>query len=127
MIRSIQTCVFLLALTTPAFADDPKPCGSVAELRHTATTAGGSIIELNHDQWEFLRGVYVANPNTPPGLPPGKDAILVLSPSGNDAYIFYIDGPKACFPLHMHGLPLLKALDDIKSGKTTHAPKEDTF
>ena len=42
----------------------------------------GKWIELTPAQWQFLRGVYALNPETPAGLPYGDKAVLAQIDNG---------------------------------------------
>jgi hypothetical protein len=65
-------------------ADEPaSACVDVSGPKSAIMTGHGRWIELTSAQWQFLRGIYVVNPNTPPGLPYG---------SGSRA-----DGARSCF------------------------------
>lgn len=59
----------------------------------------GKRTELTLAQWQFLRGVYVLNPNTPPGLPFGDKAVLAQVDGKADGLVLFIDGEMACTPL----------------------------
>jgi hypothetical protein len=51
------------------------------------------------DQWQFLRGIYAVNPNTPPGLPHGDRAVVAQVEGNAGGLVFFIDGEKACTPM----------------------------
>jgi hypothetical protein len=59
----------------------------------------GTWIELTPEQWQFMRGVYVASPETPPGLPYGDKAALAQVDGNTGGLVFFIDGDKACTPV----------------------------
>ena len=76
--------------------------------KNAVIARNGKWIELTPEQWQFLRGVYALNPETPPGLPYGDKA--VLAQVGNDAggLVCFIVGKKTCTP--MRAPPALLAL-----------------
>jgi hypothetical protein len=51
------------------------------------------------EQWQFLRGIYVVNPETPAGLPYGNKAVLAQVDGNAGGLVFFIDGDKACTPM----------------------------
>ena len=79
----------------------------------------GKWIELTPEQWQFLRGVYVLNPETPAGLPYGDKAVLAQLENVAGDLVFFIDGDKACTP--MRAPPgLLTLMDDVATAKINH-------
>ena len=59
----------------------------------------GKWIELTPEQWEFMRGIYAMNPETPAGLPYGDKAVLAQVDGNSGGLVFFIDGDKACTPM----------------------------
>jgi hypothetical protein len=51
-------------------------CVDLTAVRAAITGDNGKLIELTQGQWQFLRGVYAMNLETPPGLPFGDEAVL---------------------------------------------------
>lgn len=77
------------------------PCGSLDQTRETAHALGGApFIALTPEQWQFLRGVFVAAPDTPEALPPGDHALMSLRPDGSASVVF-VDGNRACAPIKL--------------------------
>ena len=76
----------------------------------------GKRTELTLAQWQFLRGVYVLNPNTPPGLPFGDKAVLVQVDGKAGGLVRFIDGEMACTPM-----PIPQPLPTIVQGVATAA------
>jgi len=106
--------------------EGPSPCISLSDMEKQVKESNGSrhMIELTHDQWEFLRGIYAMNPTTPPGLPPGDRAVLLEADGEPDASrVMFVDGDQMCYPM---GAPkkLVDMLYDIGSGAVTHEGKE---
>lgn len=62
---------------TAAQAQMAEPCMPLAGELDTIARMGGVISLLSRAQFHFTRGLYVANPMTPMGMPPGDQAILV--------------------------------------------------
>ena len=76
----------LLGFAAPAFAT----CSALGEAKLAMKSAGATWVEMRKDQWEFLRGVSVLNPQTPPGLPLGDRAVLTTL--GGVGKVIFIDG-----------------------------------
>jgi hypothetical protein len=94
-------------------------CVNVSVPRQAIEARNGKWIELTSEQWQFLRGIYVTNPETPPGLPYGDKAVLARMESGSGGLVFFIDGDKACTP--MRAPPQLLALmQEVATGNINH-------
>lgn len=79
----------------------------------------GRWIELSAEQWQFLRGVYAMNPETPPGLPYGDHAVLARFDDMGSGIVFFVDGDRACTP--MSAPPeLLSLMKDVESHTIKH-------
>ena len=74
-------------------------CVDVSAPKAVVTARHGSWTELNDAQWEFLRGVFIMNPETPAGLPYGDHAALARFEGNPAGIIFFIDEDKACTPM----------------------------
>jgi hypothetical protein len=86
-----------------------------AALRAAISGDNGKLIELTPEQWQFLRGVYAMNLETPPGLPFGDEAVLAHVDGEPDGLVFFVDGDKACAPMRApHGL--LSLMDQFAVG-----------
>jgi hypothetical protein len=79
----------------------------------------GTWIELTADQWQFLRGIYVMNPETPPGLPYGDKAVLARMKGSESGLVFFIDGDKACTPM-VAPPQLLVLMEEVAIGSSNH-------
>src|SRR5271155_1221191 len=80
-------------------ADEPaSACVEVSAPKSAIVARSGRWIELTSAQWQFLRGIYVVNPNTPPGLPCGDRAALAQVEGKPGGLVFFIDGEMACTP-----------------------------
>ncbi|HEY3885362.1 MAG TPA: hypothetical protein VGL62_09165 [Vicinamibacterales bacterium] len=98
-------------------------CRPLAEVR--AAAAGASRwIELTPEQWQFARGMFVLNPNTPAGLPYGDKAELVQQAGDKDGVVLFLDGDKGCMPMLMpaEGVDLLMR---VGSGEIAHEGTPD--
>ncbi|HLW93722.1 MAG TPA: hypothetical protein VKS78_20800, partial [Roseiarcus sp.] len=78
---------------------------------------GGALIELTPEQFEFVRGLFVATPPLSRRLPPGDHALMGLI--GDRAGVLFIDGANAC---DAGVLPpeLKQMLLDVGAGKVNH-------
>jgi hypothetical protein len=113
--------VGLLALPQiSSAADDPGgECVDVSSPKHEITAHHGKWTELTSAQWQFLRGVYVLNPNTPPGLPYGDKAVLVQVDGRPGGLVLFIDGEMACTPMAIPQ-PLLAIVQGVATAAVNH-------
>jgi hypothetical protein len=119
------TClVVLAALSVPpqialAAQNLTSLCIDISLPRQEVIARHGKWIELTPDQWQFLRGIYAMNPETPPGLPYGDKAVLAQIEGKPDGLVFFIDGDKACTP--MRAPPeLLVLMQEVATGGIIH-------
>ena len=120
-IASLSVLTALVTAPCVAFAADNSPqyCVDSSIPRHAIEARKGRWIELTSEQWQFLRGIYVMNPQTPPGLPYGDKAVLAEVDDSSTGLVFFIDGDKACTP--MRAPPQLLALmQEVASGSISH-------
>ena len=90
-------------------------CVDLAALRAAISGDNGKLIELTPEQWQFLRGVYAMNLETPPGLPFGDEAVLAHVDGEPDGLVFFVDGDKACAPMRAPR-GLLSLMDQVCVG-----------
>jgi hypothetical protein len=121
----------LAALTAaPAFAQEQEqqqpqqrtiliscPSRDVLEQKAKATQ-GVRFVELTPEQWQFLRGVYVMNPNTPSGLPLGDRAYLMTKEGQPGGLISFGDATNVCIPM----MPVPQELIDLSLEIATGVP-----
>jgi hypothetical protein len=94
-------------------------CIDLSVPKNAVIARNGKWIELTPEQWEFLRGVYVLNPQTASGLPYGDKAALARLDNEAGGLVFFIDGDKACTP--MRAPPeLLALMDEVAAAKIVH-------
>jgi hypothetical protein len=110
----------LTLLPASAFgADFVNPCVDLAMVRDAVSAYGGRLIELTQGQWQFLRGIYTMNPETPAGLPYGDRAMLAQVDGRSDGLVLFVDGDEACTP--MHAPPeLLLLMHEVATGNISH-------
>ena len=123
MFRIIRFGVLAAVISAPhvAFAADSAAhyCVNSSIPRQAIEARNGRWIELTSEQWQFLRGIYAMNPETPPGLPYGDKAVLAQLDSSSSGLVFFIDGEKACTP--MRAPPKLMALmQEVATGSINH-------
>jgi hypothetical protein len=123
MLRIVQLSMLAGLIVAPhvAFAQDGAAsyCVDVSIPRHAIEARNGRWIELTSEQWQFLRGIYAMNPETPPGLPYGDKAVLAQVDNTSGGLVFFVDGDKACTP--MRAPPQLLALmDEVATGNINH-------
>ena len=94
-------------------------CMPMSEAKRIAATSHGKISTMTPAQWQFLRGVFVFNPDTPFRVPYGDRAILITSTERETSVAFFVDGDKACDMVIMtkSGVEILMSL-----GTVIHAP-----
>ena len=94
-------------------------CTDISVPKGAITAHNGKWIELTAEQWQFLRGVFVLNPNTPPGLPYGDKAVLAQVDGDPGGLVFFIDGDRACTPMNVPK-EFLSMMDDVATAKISH-------
>ena len=111
----------LPVLPQAAFAaNDPDArCVDVSVPKGAITARNGKWIELTPEQWEFLRGIYAVNPDTPPGLPYGDKAVLAQVDGNAGGLVFFIDGEKACTPMPIPQ-ELVAMMQDVATATINH-------
>ena len=113
--------VALLALARVSLAADDSAgeCVEVSAPKRGRIAQHGKWTELTPAQWQFLRGVYVLNPNTPPGLPYGDKAVLVQVDGKSGALVLFVDGEMACTPMAIPQ-PLLAIVQGVATAAVNH-------
>ena len=98
---ALALMIGIIALSEVALAsDDASPhCVDVSKPKAQVAAHHGQWTELDAAQWEFLRGVYAMNPETPPGLPYGDHAAVARFDGDPRGIVFFIDDNKACTPM----------------------------
>lgn len=116
ILASIGLSFALAAFPAPAAT---LPCGPSERVHELAQGRGEPFVSLSPEQWEFVRGIYLMDPNTPPGLPPGDGAEMSRREDGS-ATIVFLDGPLACSPMHLlkDGVDIL---NQVGRGEIVHA------
>src|SRR5579863_6757073 len=111
----------LTVLPQLAFAGDnlTSRCVDVSVPKNLISERNGRWIELTVDQWQFLRGIYAMNPQTPPGLPYGDRAVLAQLSGDTGGMIFFIDGDKACTPMPVPS-ELVSMMQDVATNTINH-------
>ncbi len=109
----------LATLPQFVFARDSGNCVDVAVPKKAVEARNGKWIQLTPEQWEFLRGIYAMNPETPPGLPYGDKAALARVDGNSGGLVFFIDGDKACTPMPVPE-KLISMIDDVATAKINH-------
>ena len=123
MMKLLRVGVLAALIVAPqmTFAGDSSAgyCVDASVPRKAIEARNGRWVQLTPDQWQFLRGIYAMNPETPPGLPYGDKAVLAEVDSGASGLVFFIDGDKACTP--MRAPPQLLALmQEVATGSINH-------
>ena len=101
-------------------ADNPTGrCVDVSVPKNAITARNGRWIELTNQQWEFMRGIYAMNPETPAGLPYGDKAVLAQVEGNNGGMVFFIDSDKACTPMPIP-VELIAMMRDVATDTISH-------
>jgi hypothetical protein len=119
-------CIALLASAAPAAADELQPpraqpggaaCHPLSDLVAFLDRAGGRLVQLKPEQFQFARGVYVAAPPVSTSLPPGDRGAMAVGDDRSE--LFFIDGDVASDAGALPP-PLRQMLIDVGAGKITH-------
>jgi hypothetical protein len=102
-----------------ASEDSSTRCVNVSEPKAVVAAHNGRWTDLDANQWEFLRGIYAMNPQTPSGLPYGDHAALARFDGRPDGIVFFIDGDKACTPM-VAPAELLSMMADVAGNTIKH-------
>src|SRR5229473_5852292 len=118
---SLAVCAALIVLPQTAFAagDAASRCIDASGPKAAITARNGKWIQLTPEQWQFLRGIYAVNPNTPPGLPYGDKAVLAQVDGNAGGLVFFIDGDKACTPMPIPP-ELLTLMGEVATATVNH-------
>ena len=100
-------------------ADISSRCVDIAVPKDAIAARNGKWIELTPEQWQFLRGIYAMNPETPAGLPYGDKAVLAQVEGNTGGLVFFIDGDKACTPMPVPH-ELLAMMHDVATATINH-------
>jgi hypothetical protein len=114
--RLLALAAAVAILPRVAFAGQ---CVDIALPKAAIETHHGKWIQLTSEQWQFLRGIYAMNPETPPGLPYGDKAALAKVDGNSGGLVFFLDGDKACTPMPVPQT-LLSLMDDVATAKISH-------
>ncbi|THD43520.1 MAG: hypothetical protein E7774_12655 [Bradyrhizobium sp.] len=95
-------------------------CAKVDVPKHIIADHGGRWVELAPAQWQFLRGVYAADPTSPTTLPVGDRAALAQMGGADFGLVFFIDGDRACSPIVV-SRDVVEMLRDVGTGHINHA------
>jgi hypothetical protein len=111
----------LTVLPQAALAADSASsrCVDVSVPKDAITARNGKWIELTPEQWQFMRGIYAMNPQTPAGLPYGDKAVLAQIDGNNGGMVFFIDGNKACTPMPIP-VELIAMMRDVATDTINH-------
>jgi hypothetical protein len=87
---------------------------------HIISDHGGHWVELAPAQWQFLRGMYAADPTMPTSLPVGSRAALAQVAGVDFGLVSFIDGDRACTPMIVSH-EVVEMLHNVGAGQITHA------
>jgi len=114
MLRIGIVCLSV-ALACPALAKggETSPCKPFDQKRMASD--GFTLVKATPGQFHFLQGIWAMDPRTPPGLPPGDNALLVTRPGTKGGVVIWMSGKLACAPVEMPEA-LFALLSKIKTG-----------
>jgi len=113
MLKAAALLSFACLASSAGAAESPH-CASLEKAQKDAGK-GTAIAPLTPAQFHFLQGVYVLNPTTPDGLPPGDGALLLTRDHGDEGLILWMLGPLVCEPMPAPK-KLMDYLAQVKSG-----------
>lgn len=121
MLSRIAFIATMVAVSNGALASEESStrCVNVSEPKAVVASHHGRWTDLDAKQWQFLRGIYAMNPQTPPGLPYGDHAALARFDGRSDGIVFFIDGDKACTPM-VAPAELLSMMADVAGNTIKH-------
>ena len=95
-------------------------CRPLAEVEARVAARGGSaFVRLSDAQWQFLRGMYAALPDTPESLPAGDRALISRLPDGT-AVVSFADGDQSCVVVKITE-SVVALLMSVGEGEIVHA------
>ena len=111
-----------LAVGGPAFAAERAPalhapapaCAPIDKIK-ADFDAKTHFVALTPGQFHFAAGIYVGNPSTPEGMPPGDGALLITHDGSKSGTLVWTRGRNGCSPMTLPE-PMLKLLAAIKTG-----------
>ena len=93
-----------------------RQCARLSDkIKAETSTPRPHFVALTPGQFHFAAGIYVGNPGTPEGMPPGDGAILITRDGSKDGTIVWTRGKNACAPIKVPE-PIMKLLNAIKTG-----------
>jgi len=115
MLKAAAFALSLAACGHPAYADAPR-CTSL-EKAQKAAGKGTTITAVSRAQFYVLTGMYLRDPQTPEGLPPGDGALILARDDDGAGLILWTRGSLACDPWPIgDAKKLLKLLAEVKRG-----------
>jgi hypothetical protein len=119
VIVAIGTLVGYLSPHTARADPRPHQCGSLVEVQNQVKAQHATWTEATTAQRYFLQGIFVLNPMTPAGRPPGDKAVVVKAEGEETGFVLWIDGEQACDPMPLPKM-LIDMVGDIGRGKIEH-------
>lgn len=116
--KCILGIVLSLSLSS-AFAANDVSCIPLSKVKNMIEEKDGRLVTLTPEQWEFIRGIYAMNPETPPGLPVGDKAMLAQKDGDEGGIVIFVDKDKACSPMPIPK-QLIDLLKDVATGEIKH-------
>jgi hypothetical protein len=90
-------------------------CKPLAKFKADFADAKTHMVQLTSGQFHFVEGIYVGNPTTPDGLPPGDGAMIVTHDGDDGGIIVWTHGALACAPIPIDE-KIMKLMAAIKTG-----------
>jgi hypothetical protein len=107
-------------LMVPGPAQMSQRCMPSATVKSLVLDKQGKWTALSQEQYNFVEGLFVMNPNTAPGLPLGNAAVLAQLPNDKGGVIIFIDADKAC-----DAMPVPEELMPMLSDVAAHVAHHD--
>jgi len=119
MVRSLGAAGLILAISSSCALAGGTKCAAIDVPKHIISDHGGRWVELAPAQWQFLRGIYAADPTTPASLPVGDRAALAEVTGADFGLVFFLDGDRACTPM-LVSHDVIEMLRDVGAGEIKH-------
>lgn len=91
----------MLGLFSSAYAED-SPAHKCITKENFGKNSPGVFAEVTPEQFQFLRGIYLLNPQEENlGLPVGDKIVMYIAKEDGSGLVFFVDGNNYCDPMVM--------------------------
>ena len=100
--------------SVPLHPNGPPACKKISDIKKTLG-AHVHFATLTPAQYHFVEGIYVVDPRTPQGYPPGDGALLVTEKGAHTALVFWTRKDEVCGAYEIK-TALAEMIPGIKTG-----------